>query len=59
MTDEVYQTCCFTGHRETKLPWQQNENDARCVLLKRRIFDVVEAVYADGIGHYIWDVANV
>ena len=58
MTDEIYRTCCFTGHRESKLPWLQNENDARCVFLKRRIFDVVEAVYADGIRHYICGMAN-
>lgn len=58
MTDEVYQTCCFTGHRESKLPWLQNENDARCLRLKQRIFDVVEAVYADGIRHYICGMAN-
>ena len=23
-------TCCFTGHREYKLPWGSDENDPRC-----------------------------
>lgn len=58
MSEAVYQTCCFTGHRESKLPWLQNENDARCQHLKQRIYDVVEAVYADGIRHYICGMAN-
>lgn len=51
-------TCCFTGHREAKLPWQSHENDPRCVQLKRQIADAVEAVYADGIRHYICGMAN-
>lgn len=55
---EAANTCCFTGHRESKLPWRGNENDPRCVLLKQRIFDAVEAVYADGVRHYICGMAN-
>ena len=23
-------TCCFTGHREYKLPWGSDETDPRC-----------------------------
>ena len=38
--------CCFTGHRAAKLPWGDNEQDARCLELKRRIADAVEAVLA-------------
>ena len=51
-------TCCFTGHRESKLPWHGNEQDERCIDLKKRIFDVVEAVYTSGIRHYISGMAN-
>ena len=35
--------CCFTGHRPGKLPWRYNEEDLRCVSLKARIADAVEA----------------
>lgn len=55
---ELEQTCCFTGHRESKLPWHDNENDPRCVRLRRQIYDTVDAVYADGIRHYICGMAN-
>lgn len=51
-------SCCFTGHRESKLPWRGNERDPRCAALKRRIYDAVEAVYADGIRHFICGMAN-
>ena len=58
MSERIYQTCCFTGHRESKLPWRSYESDARCMRLKQRIYDVVEAVYADGIRHFICGMAN-
>lgn len=58
MSERIYQTCCFTGHRESKLPWRSYESDARCLRLKQRIYDVVEAVYADGIRHFICGMAN-
>ena len=58
MSERIYQTCCFTGHRESKLPWRSFESDARCLRLKQRIYDVVEAVYADGIRHFICGMAN-
>ena len=58
MSERIYQTCCFTGHRESKLPWRSYESDARGLRLKQRIYDVVEAVYADGIRHFICGMAN-
>ena len=51
-------TCTFTGHREAKLPWGGNEDDPRCVKLKRAIFDAVEAVYQSGIRHFICGMAT-
>jgi len=50
--------CSFTGHRESKLPWQGDESDLRCVMLKEKIADAVEAVYASGIRHFICGMAN-
>ena len=51
-------TCTFTGHRENKLPWRDDESDERCLRLKRQIFDAAEAVYRSGIRHYICGMAN-
>ena len=51
-------SCCFTGHRASKLPWGFNERDARCIELKRRIADAAEAVYGAGVRYYICGMAN-
>ena len=51
-------TCCFTGHREAKLPWLSYEDDSRCLELKKRLFDTVEAVYLSGARHFICGMAN-
>ena len=49
-------TCCFTGHREYKLPWGSDENDPRCRKLQQQLFDAVDAVYA--VGHAADEVAH-
>lgn len=51
-------TCCFTGHRPEKLPWRYNENDSRCIALKRKIYDIIEAVYLSGVTHFICGMAK-
>jgi len=51
-------TCTFTGHRENKLPWRGDESDPRCVRLKERIFDAVEAAYVAGMRHFICGMAT-
>ena len=51
-------TCCFTGYREYKLPWGSDESDPRCRKLQQQIFDAVDAVYADGIRHFICGMAR-
>lgn len=51
-------TCTFTGHRPEKLPWGDNEKDERCIELKEKIYDTVEAVYRAGIRHYICGMAT-
>ena len=45
--------CSFTGHRPAKLPWRYRESDERCVALKRRIRDAVDAAYAEGYRHFL------
>ena len=51
-------TCTFTGHRAEKLPWRFDEADARCVELKRCIYDAAEALYRGGVRHYICGMAS-
>ena len=50
-------TCCFTGHRPSKLPWGTDEGDPRCLLLKRKLFDAVESAYEEGFRHFITGMA--
>lgn len=52
------ESCCFTGHRPSKLPWRHNEQDARCLRLKARIADAVEAAYAEGYRHFLCGMAQ-
>ena len=55
---ELNTTCCFTGHRASKLPWGFEETDPRCISLKQKLYDAVEAVYDSGVRHYICGMAN-
>lgn len=56
MTDRQI-TCCFTGHRSSKLPWRGNERDPRCLRLKNDIANAVRAVYESGFRHFICGMA--
>lgn len=50
-------SCCFTGHRPAKLPWGQDENDARCTALKAEIASALDAAYGCGYRHFISGMA--
>lgn len=52
------ESCCFTGHRPGKLPWGYNERDGRCLALKQRIADAVEAAYEQGYRHFLCGMAQ-
>ncbi|MDR3278576.1 MAG: DUF1273 domain-containing protein [Oscillospiraceae bacterium] len=51
-------TCCFSGYRPEKLPWGSDETDARCRALKKKLYDVAEAMYVSGVRHYISGMAR-
>lgn len=51
-------TCCFTGHRPSKLPWGENEADLRCLALKEAIGLEVEKAYNRGYRHFICGMAR-
>ncbi|MGI5977308.1 MAG: SLOG family protein [Candidatus Limivicinus sp.] len=50
-------SCCFSGHRPTKLPWRLNENDPRCIELKREIALRLENIYGRGYRHFYCGMA--
>lgn len=50
-------SCSFTGHRPSKLPWGNDEDDPRCRQLKKQILDAVFSVYDSGIRHFICGMA--
>jgi len=52
------ESCCFTGHRPNKLPWRYDEADSRCLALKRRLQDAVEAAYEQGFRHFLCGMAQ-
>ncbi len=51
-------SCCFTGHRPGKLPWGTDENDPRCLRLKKRLDEVLARVVDDGYSHFICGMAE-
>ena len=50
-------TCCFTGHRPSKLPWGQNENDPRCISMKQELASRLEGIYETGFRHFMCGMA--
>jgi len=51
-------SCCFSGHRENKLPWGSREDDPRCIKLKNAIYDAVLSLYHAGLRHFICGMAR-
>lgn len=51
-------SCSFTGHRPEKLPWGDEETDARCLALKKAIAVLVQKAYDDGYRHFICGMAR-
>ena len=56
MTPDV--TCCFTGHRPNRLPWESDESDPRCLRLKQRLNKTINEAYAQGYRHFICGMAQ-
>lgn len=44
--------CAFTGHRPHKLPWRNNEDDPRCIALKRVMTEQIMALVGAGVTEY-------
>ena len=50
-------TCCFTGHRPTKLPWGINEFDERCIALKEELKAAIKGIYDCGYRSFLCGMA--
>lgn len=50
-------TICFSGHRAQKLPWGFNENDPRCIIMKKQLKEVIEQAILDGYYRFITGMA--
>ena len=55
---EKARSCCFTGYRPEKLAWRFDEEDKRAILLKEKIFTIVEALFKAGLTHFICGMAR-
>lgn len=49
--------CCFTGHRPSKLPWKNNESDARCLKMKAALTEEIEKAVENGYDTFICGMA--
>lgn len=52
------QSCCFTGHRPSKLPWGYREEDLRCLDLKMDIVQELVRLYERGYRHFLCGMAE-
>ena len=50
--------CAFTGHRPSKLPWQYDETDSRCVALKTVLAEQITALAEDGFTQFLSGMAE-
>ena len=51
-------TCCFTGHRPHRLPWGEDELDARCQNFRTELDRQVSLAYRRGFRHFICGMAQ-
>ena len=50
-------TVCFTGHRSQKLPWGYNEEDERCVNMKKRLYLEIKKSILQGYTKFLCGMA--
>lgn len=51
-------SCAFTGHRPHKLPWKDNENDSRCIVLKKTLAEQITVLVEAGITDFFNGMAE-
>ena len=55
--EEKKLTCCFTGHRPQKLAWGFNEQDERCIAMRKRTKEEIEKAIQQGYTIFISGMA--
>lgn len=55
---EFETSCCFTGHRPNKLPWGDNERDARCLRTLTHLNVALDLAYQNGYRHFLCGMAQ-
>ena len=50
-------TCCFSGHRPTKLPWLQNGDSDECIALKAEMASRLNGFYLSGYRTFMCGMA--
>ena len=45
-------SCAFTGHRPHRFPWKENEDDSRCIALKKTLAEQITALAKAGVTRY-------
>lgn len=56
--EHISNTCAFTGHRPHKFPWKDNEDDIRCVALKKVLAGQVEKLASAGVTEFYSGMAD-
>lgn len=50
--------CAFSGHRPERLPWGQDETDARCLALKTVLRQALRTLYGRGCTAFVCGMAR-
>ena len=51
-------SCAFTGHRPHRFPWKDNEDDLRCVALKKTLTEEITALVGAGVADFFSGMAE-
>ena len=57
MNNRKFYTCCFTGHRPSKLPWGYNEQGIKFLLFKIRLRKTIAQAIKSGYKYFISGMA--
>ena len=58
LAGSITHVCAFTGHRPSKLPWKNNEDDARCVALKALLTEQIAVLVEAGVRDFCSGMAE-
>ncbi len=51
-------SCCFTGHRPSKLPWGYDENNEKCLGLKQILKEQIAGLSQKGVRLFLTGMAD-